>query len=496
MASDFSGDYDHHVGGSYRRSNADDRLAVANPYSGEEWATVPNGTDEDVDDAITTAREAFESDDWRGITPSERATLLHEIADTIAEYAAELAELETRQTGKPIRDMEGLMALLPRWFRYYAGLCEVSSGAVLPVDGAPDQQFNYTTTEPYGVVGAITPWNSPLNLTVSKLAPALAAGNTFVHKPSEKTPVSALRFAELLSAHTDLPPGAYNVVTGDGERTGSALTTHGGIDKFAFTGSTTVGREIGRNAGDQLVPVSLELGGKSPNIVFPSATVDNAVNGIMKGIFSSSGQACFAGSRAFVHDAVYDDVVEALLERVDWITAGDPLDPETEFGPIAFEAQREKIRRYIERGQEEGATLLYGGGEPDGVPEGRFVEPTIFADVSNDMAIAQDEIFGPVLCLIRFDDEAEVIEAANDTRYGLTAGVWSNDPAQIHRVSNRIRAGVIWVNEYRLGSPRAPFGGYDDSGLGRENGMEGLDEYRQTKTVWIDHSDTVANPFD
>ena len=331
-------------------------------------------------------------------------------------------------------------------------------------------------------------------LTTWKLAPALAAGNTFVHKPSEQTPVSALRFAEILRDETPLPDGVYNVVTGAGE-TGAVLTNHDGINKLAFTGSTATGRKVGEAAGRALNPVSLELGGKSPTVIFPSADLDNAINGVVKGIFAATGQTCLAGSRVLVHEDVRDEFVERFTERAQSVELGDPMDRDTQMGPVAFRDQWEKVRHYIDLGAEEGAEIAFGGDQPDDLPGDCFIQPTVLVDVENHMQVAREEIFGPVASIITVEDEADAIETANDTDFGLAAGVWTEDMRQAHRVADAIDAGTVWVNEYRTISLRSPFGGFKDSGLGRENGAEALDEYRQSKSVWMDLSGEVDDPF-
>lgn len=485
--------YDLYVDGEFVESTGEDRIEVEYPYDGTVWATVPDGTAADVDRAVRAAREAFEAG-WRSTGPSERHDVLHGIADVLDEHAGELAELETRQNGKLIREMEAQLDGMGEWYRYYASLANTEEGRVVPVENKGGELFNYVVREPYGVVGAITPWNSPLLLTTFKLAPALAAGNAVVHKPSEHTPVSALRFAELVGEETSLPDGVYNVVPGGGDA-GATLTEHEGVDKLAFTGSTAVGREVGRTAGERLVPVSLELGGKSPNIVFPDADLADAVNGVIKGIFAATGQTCLAGSRVFVHEAVHDEFLDRFTDRAADVTLGDPLDPATEMGPTAFPDQREKVERYVDIAREEGATVAFGGERPDGAPGECFVQPTVLAGVENEMRVAQEEIFGPVASVLPFSEEEEVIELANETDYGLAAGVWTEDMRRALRVVERLEAGTVWVNEYRTLSYRSPFGGYKDSGLGRENGREGLDEYRQTKSVWIDRAGGVDDPF-
>lgn len=485
-------EYDLFINGSFQDSTGDS-LPVSYPYNGETWARVPNGSSEDVDRAVNAARGAFENE-WKESLPSRRRDVLQQIADTIRRHSDELGELETRQNGKLVVEMKAQTLSLPGYYEYFAGLADQIEGRSVPIENKGGDMFNYTRREPLGVVGAITPWNSPLLLTSAKLAPALATGNTFVHKPSEHTPVSALRLAELIASETDLPEGVYNVVTGDGE-TGASLADHSDLDKLAFTGSTRVGREVGAKAGRSLIKVSLELGGKSPNILFSDADLNNAVNGVIKGIFAATGQTCLAGSRVFVHDEIYDEFLDQFTDRASKVKLGDPMDPETEMGPVAFRGQWEKVKKYVELAEEEGASVASGGFRPEGLPGECFIRPTVLTDVENEMRVAQEEIFGPVASVLKFSREEEVIRRANDTSYGLAAGVWTEDMRRAIRVSDRLEAGTIWINEYRTMNYRAPFGGYKDSGLGREGGPEVLDEYLQTKSVFMDLSGKVSDPF-
>lgn len=487
--------YQHFVDGESMPSKGDESIEVSNPYTGERWATVPDGTAGDIEAAVDAACRRFESTEWQSFGPPQRRRVLHEIADVLDAHTDELATLETRQNGKLTREMRTQAGALGEWFRYYAGVIETPDGDTIPTPNKGGSFLTYTTSDPYGVVGLITPWNSPLLLTAFKLAPALAAGNTVVHKPSEQTPVSALRLAELFADETALPAGAYNVVTG-GPETGAALVDHETVAKLAFTGSTAAGRDIASTAGERLVPVTLELGGKSPNVVFPSADLENATNGIVKGIFAASGQTCLAGSRVLVHESIHDELVDRLVDRAESVTLGDPTDPETQMGPLAFEGQRETVLEYVETARAEGATVAYGGTHRTDLSGTCFVEPTVLTDVTNEMTVAREEIFGPVACVIPFADEADAVSIANDIPYGLAAGLWTAEVQQAHRLADALKAGTVWINEYRTLSYAAPFGGYGDSGLGRENGIDGLEAYRQTKTVWVDTEGVVSDPFD
>jgi aldehyde dehydrogenase (NAD+) len=484
-------DYGMHVDGASTDGSGTDRRQVTYPYTGETWATVPDGGPEDVDAAVAAARECFESEAWQSLTATDRGELLYAHADLLADRVEELGRLETLSNGKLIREMRSQAASLPRWYRYYAGLADKVEGRTLPVED--ERMFTVTLREPYGVVGAITAWNSPLKLLTYKLATAIAAGNTVVAKPSEVAPVTAVRLAEL-ATEAGFPPGAFNVVIG-GSDAGKALAEHDDVDKLAFTGGTEAGRAVGRAAADRSAPVTLELGGKSATVVFPDADIETAVTGIVKGIFAASGQSCIAGSRLLVHEDVRDEVLDRLVDRAESIDLGDPMDEATEMAPIATEEQFEKVMRYVEVGRDEGATLLTGGERRSVGPCDRFVEPTIFADVTNDMRIAREEIFGPVLSVLTFADEDDAVEMANDSPFGLAAGIWTTDVRRAIRVSRALEAGVVWVNTYRKSSVTTPFGGYKESGVGREKGIEGIDEYLQTKSVWFETDSEISDPF-
>jgi aldehyde dehydrogenase (NAD+) len=464
-----------------------------NPYSGDPWAIVPEADEADVDAAVGAARRAFDDGPWPRMTGTERARLMRRLAELIERDAGALARIESTDNGKLIREMEGQLAGLPEYYFYFAGAADKLQGETIPSD--KPNFFVYTRREPVGVVAAIVPWNSPLVLLTWKLAPALAAGCTVVVKPSEHTPASTLELARLFE-EAGFPAGVFNVVTGAAP-TGRALVRHPGVDKIAFTGSTETGKQVMKDAADHLARVSLELGGKSPNIVFADADLESATNGVIAGIFAATGATCMAGSRLLVQRDVQDEIVGRLAERASTIKLGDPLDPATEMGPVAFRQQLEKIEHYIRLGTEEGAELVCGGRQPrdPALAGGLFIEPTIFGRVDPTMRVAREEIFGPVLCSIEFDDEEDLIRKANDSSMGLAAGVWTNDVRKAHRVAHAIRAGTVWINAYRTVSFNAPFGGYKMSGMGRENGLESIREYTNVKSVWVELSGQTRDPF-
>jgi len=455
-----------------------------NPATGEVLTQVAEASSADVDRAVGAARKAFEdrSGAWRKMSASERGRLIWKLADLVEKNIEEIAELESLDNGKPIFESRYVdIPMVVDVLRYYAGWATKIQGETV---NTFETAFTYTLREPVGVVGLIIPWNFPLLLASWKLGPALACGCTIVMKPAEQTPLTTLRFGEL-AVEAGIPPGVLNILTG-GPEVGKAMVRHAGIDKIAFTGSTAVGKEIMKGAADTLKRVTLELGGKSPNIVFADADIDGAVKGAINGIFYGKGEVCNAGSRLFVEEKVKDEFLEKLMGRAKKMQPGDPLDPKTRLGAIVSQEQMQTVLGYIEAGKKDGAKLLAGGNRVsvDG-GKGYFLEPTIFGDVSNEMTIAREEIFGPVLATLSFGDIDEVVEQANRNQYGLAAAVWTRDVKKAHTISRQLKAGTVWINTYGLMDAALPFGGYKSSGFGRELGKNALEHYTEVKTVWM-----------
>jgi len=443
---------------------------------------------------VRAARRAFTSGDWPKLYASQRGALLRKLGDLVSANAKALAAVEVRDNGKLMAEMGGQTAYMAHWFHYYAGLADKIEGSVIPVDKA--SMFNYTRHEPLGVVGAIVPWNSPLLLACWKMAPALAAGNTMVIKPSEYTSASALEFMKLVE-EAGFPPGVVNVVTGFGAEVGVPLVEHPHVAKIAFTGSDGTGQKIYEAAARGLKRVTMELGGKSPHIVFEDADLENAAKGVISGILAATGQTCVAGSRLLVQESIHDQLLERVAGIFRTARMGDPMSADTQVGPISNKPQLEKILKYIDIAKGEGATSVVGGARasrPE-LGDGWFVEPTIFDNVRNTMRIAQEEVFGPVMAVIRFKDEEEAIAIGNDVVYGLAAGVWTQNIRRALLMAERLQSGTVWVNTYRTNSYMSPFGGYKRSGFGREGGQEMIYEYLQTKSVWISTATDQPNPF-
>ncbi len=487
VGSDTPRKYQLFIDGEWVDADSGKTFTTPNPATNQTLAEVAEADKADIDKAVAAARRAFEGK-WSKLSARDRGRLLYKLSQLIEANSSELAGLETADNGKPIR--ESLYVDLPQVaenFEYFAGWATKIEGETIPV---PGRMFNYTLREPVGVCGQIIPWNFPLLMAAWKLAPALAAGNTVVLKPAEQTPVTAMELGKLIQ-EAGFPPGVVNIVPGYGEKAGAALASHPGIDKVAFTGSTEVGKLIARAAAENLTKVSLELGGKAPNVVFADADLEQAVNGAMMGIFYGQGQVCCAGSRLFVEDKIKDEFLAKLQERSRGIKVGDPMDKGTQMGPQVSAEQLDRIRGYVAIGQAEGATLLTGGEPPSlegNFQNGFFFQPTIFSEVKNQMRVAQEEIFGPVVSVITFSDEDDLIKQANETIYGLSAGIWTRDITRAHRFAKEVKAGVVWINTFNVFSPASPFGGYKQSGYGREMGKHALELYTQVKSVWVDLS--------
>jgi betaine-aldehyde dehydrogenase len=474
------------IDGSFVPSTGARLRDIIDPATGDVVAQVPDATPEDVDRAVAAARRAFDESDWPRTPAVDRGRMLLKLAELVRQRADELAALETRNTGKPIVEAEFDVSDVAACFEYYGGLATKIHGEVVPV---PDGALTLALREPVGVAAQIIPWNYPLLMAAWKLAPAICAGCTVILKPAEETPLTALALAESFE-EAGLPPGVVNIVTGDGPNVGARLVAHRDVDKVAFTGSPEVGRQIMQGASGTLKKISLELGGKSPSIFFADSDFESAVAGALFGVFLNQGEVCSAGSRILVERPIYRRFLDAMVEKARTIRVGNGLDRDTQMGPLITETHRARVRGYQEVGKGE-AKLALGGGVPSGAQfeRGYFVEPTIFYDVDNQARIAQEEIFGPVACVIPFDNEEAALRIANDTHYGLAAAIWSRDVFRVMRIVRAVRAGVVWVNQTQVSAIEAPWGGYKQSGFGRELGRWGLDEYLQVKQVYINTDD-------
>lgn len=482
--------YQLFIGGQWVDSVSGKTYESRNPATGELNGIVAEAQAEDVDLAVKAARQAFESGPWPNMSPTERGKLLYKAAQKLWEHADRLAEIESRDNGQPIN--EARLIAIPAMIdvlEFYAGAVTKIQGETL---ASPLNRMNFTLKEPLGVIGAIVPWNFPLMLTMWKLAPALAAGNTIVIKPSEETPISVLEMVKLFQ-EVGIPDGVINVVPGFGEVAGAALANHPGIDKLAFTGSTSVGRIVMQAASRNIKPVSLELGGKSPNIVFNDAPLEQAVNGSLFAIYFHQGQVCAAGSRLFVQEGIYDQFMDLFIEKTKKIKLGNPLDPTTQMGPLVSQKQLDRVKHYVHTGLEEGARIVVGGEPPKHLNGGYYFSPTIFENVTNKMTIAQEEIFGPVISVIKFKDEEDVLRQANETIYGLVSGVWTRDIKRALRMVRGLKTGTVYINTFSMLDSNAPFGGYKQSGFGKELGLQALELYLNTKHVWVDLSDAGLN---
>ncbi|KRB22055.1 carnitine dehydratase [Mesorhizobium sp. Root695] len=464
------------------------------PTTGKPWYQFAEAGAEDVGAAVEAARSAFAAPAWRRMTQTDRGRLVRRLAELVLEHADELALIETRDNGKLLKEMRAQMRAMPDSYTYFAGMADKLLGDTIPVNKL--DMLNFNLREPIGVVGMITPWNSPLMLLTGTLAPCLALGNTVVVKPSEHASASTLALAELIM-EAGFPAGVVNVVTGTGAVAGDALTRHPGIAKFVFTGSTVTGRRIAANAAENLIPCSMELGGKSPHVVFGDVDIDHAVNGVVSGVFAAAGQTCVAGSRCFVEASVYDRFVEALVERTRRVRVGLPTLEETDIGPLALSAQLAKVETYVASGVRQGASIAAGGRRPQAadLAGGWYFEPTVMTDADNGMDFMQEELFGPVVGVMPFSSEDEMIRLANDTRYGLASGIWTLDINRALRFARNVEAGTVWINTYRASSFMSANGGFKESGYGRRGGFDAMEEFSRLKNVVIDYSGAMQDPF-
>ncbi len=485
--------YQMYVDGEWVAAQSGKTFESINPSDGKSWAVVPEADEVDVDTAVKAAHRAFTKGPWSTMTATDRGKLLRRLGDVLADHSESLGHCETVDTGKLFKETRWQARYISDYFYYYAGLADKVSGETLPID--KPNMWTMTIREPLGVVAAVVPWNSQLFLVAVKIGPALAAGNTVVLKASEHASAPMLEFAKVFE-EAGFPPGVFNVISGLGEPCGRALTTHPLVDRISFTGGPETARHVVRNSAENFAQVSLELGGKSPVVVFDDADLESATNGVLLSIFSASGQSCVAGSRLLLHESIHDEVLARVAEKASKIRIGDPLDETSQMGPLATRAQLDNIDSTVADAKANGATLVHGGKQPADMGDGWYYEPTVVACPNQQIGIVQRELFGPVVSALRFTDEAHALQLANDSRFGLAAGVFTADIGRALRISKGIRSGIVWVNTYRMVSPLAPFGGYKDSGYGRESGLEAIYDYTRPKTVWLNTSpDPIADPF-
>ena len=485
--------YRMYIDGQWLESGDGRSFDSINPSTGEAWASIPEATASDVECAVAAAHRAFTTGPWAATLPTQRGRYLRRLADLLAEKSEELGRVETIDTGKMLKETRWQAKYIAEFFQFYAGAADKVMGSTLPID-KPDM-LAMTLREPIGVVAAVVPWNSQLFLSAVKIGPALAAGNTMVLKASEHASAPMLEFARLVE-EAGFPPGVFNVVTGHGDPCGRVLTSHPLVQRISFTGGPSSARHIIHNSAENFAQVSLELGGKSPFVVFDDADIESAVNGSIAGIFGATGQSCVAGSRLYLHERIADRFLDIMVERARAIRIGDPLVEDTQMGPLATTGQLRHIETEVAHSQEQGGTLLTGGRRPPAQNRGYYYEPTIVACHDQKMRIVDTELFGPVLSVLRFKEEDDVVRMANDSRHGLAVGVFTRDGAKALRVTRKLRAGIVWVNTYRVVSPIAEFGGFNDSGYGRESGLQAIYDYTRPKTVWINTSgEPMANPF-
>ena len=485
--------YQMYINGEWVAAQSGKTFESINPSDGKPWAVVPEADEVDVDTAVKAAHRAFTEGPWSTMTATERGKLLRRLGDVLAEHSESLGHCETVDTGKLFKETRWQARYISDYFYYYAGLADKVSGETLPID--KPNMWTMTIREPLGVVAAVVPWNSQLFLVAVKIGPALAAGNTVVLKASEHASAPMLEFAKVFE-EAGFPPGVFNVISGLGEPCGRALTSHPLVDRISFTGGPETAPHVVRNSAENFAQVSLELGGKSPVVIFDDADLESATNGVLLSIFSASGQSCVAGSRLLLHESIHDEVLARVAEKASKIRIGDPLDENSQMGPLATQAQLDNIDSTVADAKANGATLVHGGKQPAGMGDGWYYEPTVVACPDQQIGIVQRELFGPVVSALRFTDEAHALQLANDCRFGLAAGIFTADIGRALRITKGIRSGIVWVNTYRMVSPLAPFGGYKDSGYGRESGLEAIYDYTRPKTVWLNTSpDPIADPF-